>query len=80
MLNVSNPIINKTPISPTKIEINLIKVKLSSFVKKGDKIIVKIGATESNNAVVFDCIDCSAQLIKNNGKIFPIIPIKIINK
>ena len=46
--------INKTPIRPTIIDTNLIKVKLSSLVRKGDSIKVKIGATDSNRAVVFD--------------------------
>ena len=70
--------INKTPIRPTIIDTNLIKVKLSSLVRKGDSIKVKIGATDSNRAVVFDWINCSDQFIKKKGIILPIIPINII--
>ena len=51
---VLNPNINKTPIKPTKIEINFIKVKLSSLVKIGANIKVNIGATERSKAAVLD--------------------------
>ena len=78
MLILSKPIIKKTPTNPIIIEINFNKVKLSSLVKKGARIKVKIGATDSNNAVVLDCINCSDQLIKKKGIIFPIIPIRVI--
>ena len=71
--------IKNTPSRPIKIDTNFNKVKLSSLVKKGARIKVKIGATDSNNAVVLDCINCSDQLIKKKGIIFPIIPIRIIN-
>ena len=56
------------------------KVKLSSFVKIGDKINVNIGATERKRAVVLDLINCSDQLIRKKGIIFPIIAISIIKK
>ena len=39
---------------------------------------VKIGATDNSKAVVLDCINCSDQLIKKKGIIFPIIPIRVI--
>ena len=61
-----------------EIDINFNKVKLSSLVNKGASIKVKIGATDNNNAVVLDWINCSDQLIKKKGIIFPIIPIRVI--
>ena len=70
--------IKNTPSRPIKIDTNFNKVKLSSLVKKGARIKVKIGATDNNKAVVLDCINCSDQLIKKKGIIFPIIPIRVI--
>ena len=64
---------------PTAIEKNFKKLNLSSLVKKGDKINVNIGATESNKAVVFDWIYCSDQLINTKGIMFPIMPMNMIN-
>ena len=78
--NVSNPIINNTPIEPTIIEINFNNVNLSSLVKKWDNKSAKIGATESSNPAVLDWIYCSDQLIKKKGIKFPISPMTIIKK
>ena len=46
--------------------------------KKWEKISVNIGATDSNNPAVFDCIYISDQLIKLKGIKFPIKPINKI--
>ena len=75
LINVLKPIINKTPKSPTNIEINFLKENLSSFVKKCENNKVKIGAIESKRPAVFDLIYCSDQLIKKKGIKLPIKPI-----
>ena len=67
-----NPIINITPINPTMIEKNFLKLNLSSFVKKWENANAKIGAIESKRPAVFDWINCSDQLINKNGIKFPI--------
>ena len=54
LINVLKPIINKTPKSPTNIEINFLKENLSSFVKKCENNNAKIGAIESKRPAVLD--------------------------
>ena len=50
--------------SPINMEINFLKVNLSSFVKKCENNRANIGAIESKSPAVFDLIYCSDQLIK----------------
>ena len=56
--------INKTPIKPTIIEINLTELILSSLVKKCDNTKVNIGPIPISIPAVDDWICCSDQLIK----------------
>ena len=71
--------IKKTPIKPIIIDISFIKENFSFFVKKWDITNVIIGPIAMSMPAVEEGINCSAQLIKQNGIKLPIIPI-IINK
>ena len=56
IFKVSNPIINRTPNKPIKIDINLIIVNLSSLVIKCERISAKIGPIDNSTPAVFDLI------------------------
>ena len=56
--------INKTPIKPTIIDINLTELIRSSLVKKCDNTKVNIGPIHISIPAVDDWINCSDQLMR----------------